>query len=187
MPTLAVDYYLLLKKIFAILLLASFSVQLTGYHLYFHFMQQDIKSTVKKKIRSNIETKITEQFVFSLSETNAGKLPQWEGDDEFRLNGEMYDVVDKKVENGEMIITCISDKKETELINNYKDVAGKDFGGSSKKRAALILKLVNTFYAIVENTVNNIHSPSAKTGFVNNKYPLSFSTIEVLTPPPQFV
>lgn len=53
---------------------------------------------------------------------NESELKQlyWENENEFRYNGEMYDVVEKKISGKEVIIRCISDKKETGLLNQYQ-------------------------------------------------------------------
>lgn len=44
----------------------------------------------------------------------------WENENEFRYKGEMYDVIEKKAGNSTVIIRCISDKKETRLLNDYQ-------------------------------------------------------------------
>jgi hypothetical protein len=174
-----------LKKIFAIVLLTSFLVQITGYHLYFNILQQNIKSTVKKTIHFNLSEKVTEHFVFSLANTNASEMPEWEGENEFSLNGEMYDVVSMKKENSMLYVSCISDKKENELINSYKNIAGKDFGGPSKNRAALILKLAYSLFTNASNIENHVKPQSIKVQWLNYTSFLYNSTIDVLTPPPQ--
>jgi len=176
-----------LKKLFAILLIAGFSVQITGYHLLFYFRQADIKKSVKKRLHHNLDRENTEEFVFSLAGKKGSDMPEWEGNDEFRLNGEMYDVIEKKIENGKLFVRCISDKKETELINRYKDITKDDFGGLSKKRASLLLTLSSIFYAPVSISGYDIWSYPKQNNWFSYKCPLSFHTIEVLTPPPQFV
>ena len=45
---------------------------------------------------------------------------EWEGDDEFCFQGEMYDVIQKKSDGNKTIILCIPDKKETALLNEYQ-------------------------------------------------------------------
>ena len=45
----------------------------------------------------------------------------WESDDEFTLQGKMYDIVNKEIVNGKQIIYCVDDEKETELIVKYNN------------------------------------------------------------------
>lgn len=44
----------------------------------------------------------------------------WEDENEFRYKGEMYDVIEKKTEGNKVLIRCVSDKKETTLLNEYQ-------------------------------------------------------------------
>jgi hypothetical protein len=44
----------------------------------------------------------------------------WEGDDEFSFKGEMYDVIEKKIEDGKLIIRSIADRRETALLNTLR-------------------------------------------------------------------
>ena len=175
-----------MRKLFAIFLLASLTFYITGYHFYFYLRQWQIKTAVKKQLRYDAIHENSEQFVFSLTEKKGEAKPEWEGDDEFRLNGEMYDVLEKRIENGKIFVRCISDKKETELIKKYEDISKNDFGGSSKTGTILLLKLIHNFYvtgygSVYENTPDQSGQPFRD----NYQYSLSSTIADVLTPPPQ--
>jgi len=172
------------KKIFAILLLLSFSVQITGYHLFFHIKQTNIKKSARSRIRRAIEEGQVEQFVFTSAEA---QTLAWEDDKEFHFKGEMYDVIEKKEVNGNVHIRCIRDKKETELVKNYQKITKDDFSGSSKKRTSLLLKLIATFYTPVSNPGMETFAGPGKLNWAIAASPLFFSNTEVLTPPPQFI
>ncbi len=174
-----------MKKFFAILLLASFSVQVTGYHIFFHMKQAAIKKTANSRIQRAVEEGRTDHFVFTLQE--AATLLQWEEDGEFRYQGEMYDLVDKKIENGKIYIRCISDKKETGLVKNYRKMTNDDFGGSSKKRTSLLLKLIATFYTPAVTTCMETRPIPGEISWATYQSPLASSISEILTPPPQFM
>ncbi len=173
-----------MKKIFAILLLLSFSVQITGYHLFFHIKQTTIKKSVRNRIRRAIEEGRVEQFVFTGEQA---KTLAWDDEKEFHFKGEMYDVIEKKEVNGMVHIRCIRDKKETELVSGYHKMTKDDFSGSSKKRASLLLKLISTLYTPVSNTGMETFPRYGTLNWAVSASPLFFSNTEVLTPPPQFV
>jgi len=160
-------------------------VQITGYHVFFRIKQENIKKSVQKRIREKIEEENAEHFVFAANDID--KLVEWEEDGkEFRYQGEMYDVIEKRTENGKVVIKCISDKKETELVKNYKNITKDDFSGTSKKRTTLLLKLIVSLYAPLTTPVTADASiNSGKINWVTYKCPLIFNTTEVLTPPPQ--
>lgn len=63
----------------------------------------------------------THKDVVQLSfEDDQSKQLCWEDDQEFSFKGEMYDVIEKKREGKILIIRCIPDKKETDLLKEYQ-------------------------------------------------------------------
>ena len=173
-----------MKKIIAIILLIRFSVQITGVPLFFHIRQASIKKTVKKRLRRRMDTESLEQFVFYTADKT--EKPEWEGDDEFRYKGEMYDVVEKRVEQGKTIIVCINDKKEALLVKQYKKAINDDIGGNSKKRSSILLKLLTSFYSPVALSDYNKFVKHSKQTWYTLVSPLFSTCGDVLTPPPQF-
>jgi hypothetical protein len=57
---------------------------------------------------------------FSFSK-NLIKELEWERDDGFCFQGEMYDVIQKKENGNSNTILCVADKKETALLNEYQN------------------------------------------------------------------
>jgi len=76
---------------------------------------------MREAIRLQSYSQDETDFVFSLNDKQGMKQLDWEGDDEFSFNGEMYDVIEKKTGNGKLIIRSIADKQETTLLNDAKD------------------------------------------------------------------
>ncbi|MEO5948048.1 MAG: hypothetical protein ABIP79_14615 [Chitinophagaceae bacterium] len=174
-----------MRQFFAIFLLISFSVQLRGYHIYFHYQQRNLRKSAKIAIRQRIKDDNAEEFVFSLADGH--EMPTWENDHEFSFRGEMYDVIDKRIENGKMYIRCVSDKKETALVDNYRKMTKDDFAGSSKKRTSLIVKLISTFYTQISIADKNLSLLQDRIKWFTLTPSLLFNKREVITPPPQFV
>jgi len=137
---------------------------------------------MKKFLR--LQSYVEDETVFTFSVDNKKALAQleWEGDDEFMLRGEMYDVIEKKVVDGKLIIRCISDKKETALLKKFEKLSDEN---NSRNRFALLLKLVSSSYIVSLNEelfVEDIPVPS--TIYFQTKIPSSVRN--VLTPPPRF-
>ena len=174
-----------MRQFIAILLLISFSVQIRGYHIYFHYQQTNIKKAAKRIIRQRLKQENSEEFVFSLS--GGHEMPEWKDDNEFSFRGEMYDVIEKRIEDGKIYVRCVSDKKETALIDNYRKITQDDFAGSSKKRTSLIIKLISTFYTHLSIADKNLISLKASIKCFLPIPSLLFNKGEVITPPPQFV
>ena len=48
------------------------------------------------------------------------KRLEWEDENEFRYQGQMYDVIEKKIIGNQLVFHCVSDKKETALLQEYQ-------------------------------------------------------------------
>lgn len=168
-----------------ILLLLSFSVQITGYHLFFRYKQSDIKRAAKRKLRRGVDPALTEVFEFPLASDSPEEMPEWIDKHEFRFKGGMYDVIEKRTEGGRMIVRCLNDKKEKELISYYKDLVKKDFGEKARKRSSLFIKLISTAYTTTGINLVNIPSGAAGVNADMRRLALLFVPSEVPTPPPQ--
>ena len=137
---------------------------------------------MKKMLLAQTNSEDENDFVFSLDDKKTLKQLEWEGDDEFSLNGEMYDVIEMKIENNKLIVRCLNDKKETALLNKLKD-NWRENERSNKIVNELFQLLQALFYhskseglAFIETTRNNFDSPSEQ---------LSYQIKKVPTPPPQ--
>ncbi len=137
---------------------------------------------MKELIRTQQSNENENDFVFSLDDKTAAAQLKWEGDDEFSLNGEMYDVIEKKVENNKLIIRCFSDKKETTLLQKAKE--GWKENERSNKIANELLQLLQTLFHNSRSEELTFIKPSRDDFyFLLMKLPLQVKRIP--TPPPQ--
>ena len=174
-----------MKKITAIVLLVCLFLNIIGYHIVFHVRKGEIKADMKKLLRLSDQN--TEQFVFSLADKTAIEKLEWEGEDEFRLNGSMYDVIEKKIVNGKWMIRCVSDTKETELIKKYQDITKNDFGSSSRNKSMTLLQLIGSLYTLPGNDVDVRIISSVQVHFFNYNHDIPSAPCDVITPPPRFL
>jgi hypothetical protein len=176
-----------LKKLIAILLASSLLLNIIGYQLIFHLRKAELKAEMKKFLRLQPRFEDQTVFIFSLDNKKAIAQLEWEGDDEFMLRGEMYDVIEKKIADGKLIIRCISDEKETSLIKKYEALNNDMNGNSPQSRSITLLKLFNSFYLPVANSfcfASVIILPQQSLSLYNNT---SAGHKEILTPPPQIL
>ena len=136
---------------------------------------------MKEFLSSSAMNKDIEQFIFPLDKDLIACV-EWEGENEFRLNGEMYDVIEKKVQGDKLIICCISDIKETGLLKNYEKMNKE---GNSKSKSALLLKLIGSSYLSEIN--NNVFIKNVQTlpHILVQSEIVSSWRYDVPTPPPQ--
>ena len=112
-------------------------------------------------------------------------IAQLEGEgDEFSLNGEMYDIIEKKIVNGKLVIRCISDRKETAMIKKYQKLNKEN---NSKSKSALLLKLVSGSYLAATNSEFIMEYTISPSKIYFHAQIISSQASDVLTPPPQFL
>lgn len=117
--------------------------------------------------------------VMELSFSNKDDLQlNWENDHEFNFNGEMYDVIDKKITGNRSIIRCISDDKETKLVKEYQKT---NHNHSSEN----IIQLIAAPFLLpppfsIKKPERNAGSPSFYLA-----QPLPQTSSPVLIPPPE--
>src|SRR5689334_24395148 len=172
----------MVKKLIVIFLSFCFLLNITAYHLIFYFRQEKIKTEMREGIRMQRYSEHETDFTFSLNDKRSIDQLAWEGDDEFSFNGEMYDVIEKKNENGRLIIRAIADNRETDLLNKVR--GHWDQNEQSNKVADELFQILQSLY----------HSPKAQTlvlirpsvnrnAFISLPLPSLAKTIP--TPPPR--
>jgi hypothetical protein len=169
-----------LKKLSLIILIAVFAYGQVGYYIVMHHSQSVQKEVIKEKILSQF--KEDELEIISVSDNH--KQIYWEEEGkEFSLNGQMYDVVKRVIVSGKVMLYCINDKKERQLVDDYNSIT-KHNSSSDKKGKNTIDNSFNLFVYYDEKNsdqyfilaANKFHS------FVSH---LTESIDDNISPPPK--
>jgi len=169
------------KRIFAIILLICLSLTILGYHFVFNYQITLAKTQMKKELLSSKHDNDIVLFEFTQDQMNE---LEWENSHEFHYHANMYDVISKTNKNGNTIIRCVSDKKETALIKYYLKVNRENHTGD--RRIAGILELSVTPFIPIQVLIpaiplkNVMHSNFS---FYASFIPECFHM--VITPPPE--
>lgn len=99
-----------------------------------------MRRTIRRQVRSEDEINL----VFILADNKPIAQLRWESDDEFVFNGQMYDVIEKKVGNGKLVIRCLPDKNETALVDKMKNNSKEN--ERSNKTAGTLFQFLQTLY-----------------------------------------
>jgi hypothetical protein len=112
---------------------------------------------------------------------------QWDEEGkEFYLDGELYDVVMKKNENGKTLFYCVNDKKEKELLAEFaKAVKSGNDNSAAGKNAKNGIKYPVSDYTIQTNQLLTISDCISKERPFCFKSSIISSTKEVIVPPPR--
>jgi hypothetical protein len=148
---------------------------LLGYHLIFNHQLSAVKSEMKAFLKSQKDYKDVVQL--SLNEKES-KQVYWENENEFRYNGEMYDVIEKKIKGNQIVIRCIPDKKETALLNEYQK------NNKSNSSNLTLLQLITAPYVLPVDHSMKQPEKIIKKRFINLSYSLQNTASAVLLPPP---
>ncbi len=129
-----------------------------------------------------------EQTVFEFDLVNgqptASSFEWEEEEDEFRYNGSIYDVIEKKITGTLLYIRCINDKDETAIIKKMEDLQ-RTGRGNNKPGALPMQQLLSLLLFDQHNSCesNTLFSPLHH----NDHYFESFTPviIDILAPPPR--
>ena len=146
---------------------------------------------MREAIRMQIYSEDETDFVFSVDDKRSMSGLDWEGNDEFRFNGEMYDVIEKKTENarpndpvgqGKLIIRAIADKRETALLNKAKDHWNEN--EKSNKVADELFQLLQSLFHSSKTEELVLNKPSVNK-IPSISTPLPSQVKKIPTPPPR--
>ncbi|ULQ55943.1 hypothetical protein KJS94_14935 [Flavihumibacter rivuli] len=170
-----------MKKAITIIVLLTMLVEVTGYKLFFSFWHWQVKRSVKQSLRNPRNHRNAEYLVFEEQE--------WLGlekhKDEFSYRNSMYDVLEMKRENGKVIVKCINDKKENELIARTKAFNSDFFAKGGKKKAVQLLNAISAPFLLPETISIPPYFVHINTFFFNDCWEPG-PTLDIPTPPPLF-
>jgi hypothetical protein len=167
--------HFLVRKLTSILLLACLCCTWVGYHFVFHVQLSAIKSEMKAFLQN--EKNHANAVQISLTMEQCRQL-EWENENEFEYKEVMYDLIEKKVSGGQVLLRCIADSKETALLQEFQK-------NTSRSRShSLISQLITASFILPhqhlldrpERTVKNKHTELS--AFLAKAY------TTVVSPPP---
>ncbi|MEP7171780.1 MAG: hypothetical protein ABI855_20570 [Bacteroidota bacterium] len=101
-----------MKKIISVVLLFIFLYNISGYYLVFTEQQSEIKESVQNFLEEDDSGNL---LLLNISQEDEKNIT-WNGNDEFSLNGKMYDVAFTKREGNVLRLYCYCDSKEDHLF-----------------------------------------------------------------------
>ena len=150
-----------------------------GYYIAYRHQQAEQKRFIKQNIFSQI--KDDDLTVISLSD-NASKIFWEEKGKEFHFNNELYDVVKTITINGKVLLYCINDKIEKELINKYNLIT-KHNSSSDKKSKHVTDNMVKLF--VYTEETQRLLILSAKKQYFSFREDKADGIKKILSPPPR--
>jgi hypothetical protein len=104
-----------LKRFIPIIFLTILFLSQFGYYVFYTVQLELAKESAKELLLKQVP----DSLLSKISLTDNGQNIQWEEEGkEFSLNGEMYDVVKIKKENGNIYIFCVNDDNEDKILDS---------------------------------------------------------------------
>ena len=171
-------------RTFSILLSLLIILNSSGYVLIYIERLANNKHDIEAIIATSKDLSAFEKFIFT-KEDFKYKL-NWKDEKEFELNGNMFDIAKIEIKPNKVIVYCIQDDKEEELISSFEKVNNEN---NSKDKIHFSHTLINTFnFTAIENDSyrhKRISNLTPVLGCYFNNYHSVF--LESPTPPPRFV
>ncbi|MFY7910263.1 MAG: hypothetical protein ACOVO2_11945 [Emticicia sp.] len=159
-------------------LFAIFLINSVGCFVYVEIKRRSIRHEIKHSILHKLPDSQLVRIINS----------EYNDKDEFELNGIMYDVMRKETLNGETILWCFEDKKETELNRSIESMVKKDLANSPiKKTQKILLNFLKIPLSIFEKPLFIFQSRiSLHIQYMFNTW-LTSIFLSVASPPPDLV
>jgi len=137
----------IVKKTTAVVLLVSMIYLLAGYSVVLFTLQSAVKYKIKELIRTN-QIEPSAITMIKIDRHNQKNLI-WYEDNEFYLDGKMYDIIKKDSRTDAFYYLCYYDAEETQLVNCF-DKYLKDLLSTNSAVKSMINKL--TVYLFVDDS-----------------------------------
>jgi hypothetical protein len=184
--------FILLKKPIAILLLAIYLFNLSGYSLVFHYFIRQSEQKFAEQLDENKyrDAELVEISIpFNLPYTqNSNQFETLDGSVE--LNGVLYNYVKRRIYNDTLYIMCLPNQQRTQLIKEKSKYAGEvnDFSSTKKEKESTAKKAGPS--AEYNNTIPQYRFILPCTTGIqqNNNFTFFFpaAAIDIPEHPPQF-
>jgi hypothetical protein len=137
-----------LKKLAAILLLCLLAFNLVGYKYFFSWLQQRHKILLEAKLDKNkydesdlIELKVPLSLPYVSDQSQFERV-----DGYITIEGKSYKYVKRKIENGQLILLCLPDKRKMGIdqAKNQFGTCANDIPNCGKKNSESVKKITFT-------------------------------------------
>lgn len=164
----------------AILLCMLIFINSAGYVVAFLKMQTDAKREMKEKISSVVAS--NELVCIRIKKTMASAVCRRD-DGEIEYQGGMYDIIKKVDAGNEFILYCLNDRKEENIVRNFKAQFDQNKDGQNQK---IMRTAASTALPPVYVKVNFATEPEVEFfSTLNNCLHYISVSPEILTPPPK--
>jgi hypothetical protein len=165
-----------MRKFISLLIIVVLLLDIGGYYLWFliwkNSAQQEISQEIKKGLKG------VELSLIEVSNNEQSNISWIKPNKEFRYKGDMYDIVNVKIQNKYTLYYCIKDIKEKQLIANFSK------NHNSKKEAVKKMRMFKFQYVPRSFSLKIcLFSSDFNSGTIESLY--KFEITDINSPPPK--
>jgi hypothetical protein len=169
------------RKVVSLSFLVILLINVFGYFISFSVQRNKIKEVVKHFLRGE-RSEATQQFAFT--EQQFASLNMVGNDSEFTLDGSLYDVVNKELRDGRIVITAYYDHQETGLLSRFISYFSEENQSTKGKQILPVFSLLEFVFSSYEwkcyDTFVCCNIPSYVSNLIN-------PSLDLASPPPDLI
>lgn len=128
-----------------------------------------------------------ELLIFNKEDIQKRKIDfKWIHSREFKYNGDMYDIVDKKETENQLIVHCINDTKEKKLEEEFEKRVHKNSLEDKQRPASSNFSFVSISEPVHNEKPYNLITNECTFSYKLTEFYKSFN-LDIPSPPPRFV
>lgn len=177
-----------MKKVGVLILLFIFLFNNVGYLIVFKTMQYQAKKEIKSIIKNNLSN--SDIIKISINRNNLSEIIWIEEGKEFLYKNKLYDLIKSEVLGDELILSCIDDKKETQLFANLDEQVNAYLNDDMSKKNSASQKIIKSVLKVFYFNKIQISFAFGE----NNSHLFAYSDIKIsdknssiFIPPPELV
>jgi hypothetical protein len=156
-----------------------------GYYFAFRLRQIELKNEVHSYLKTHTsDNHLTNFQVILQNGVVDNKQFEWENENEFQHQGKMYDVIERTITGNIIVMHCLEDKKETELLKVFEQTE-KNQSQQGKNRTASLLQILSSLYLPIHITLITPAERNLEGNFTFYTSSPIERAADILTPPPQ--
>jgi hypothetical protein len=165
-----------MRKFIALAFIPLLLFNIGGYYLWFSALQLSAQKEIKTEIKKGIADK---DLTLVISDNTSASTIHWiKPGKEFRMNGEMFDIVRIKKVDQKLYYYCLNDKVEKKIIAAFEKTK------SSRKDTEKKLKRTFTFTCYIPSVIQSKYL-STEVHFALTIASFTSYSTDIHSPPPK--
>ena len=170
-----------MSRFSSIVLLSVFLYTTIGYYFVFSFLDVENKIEMSDLLEQNGSVK-----VLCIQQTDLSNIIFYDDGKEISYYGKMYDVKQKSTNGGKIILSCVQDENETNLLANLDNSIQNNINtksSSEKKQDNLSKVTLNDYYVNTNNC--SLFQSSYKVIYYTSNFSVNTFENSISSPPPK--